>query len=428
MLEFYGGTGSNTIEGGAYADTIVNTFTNVSNFAAGSLKGWGGDDHMEFNAFPTSGTGIETIDGGADTNTLFWTNGFGSFSNLNINASTGNMKEAGATFATFVHIENLNITTSNGSTGAVTITGGAGIDTLFVNGSTSNIHGNGGNDFITINSGAGTVDAGDGDSHVVVTFANANSCTIHGGIGDDSLGGGQGQNQIFGEEGNDSLGAQNGRTSLYGGSGDDSLSNTSSYSMSGSGAATLDGGGGKDFLLIERSVGGTTFTLDFSAAGPFVLPDGTTIKNVEGIDFVAGSGNDVMISSNDPRGALFNKLYGVGGDDRLTASSNGATLDGGGGAANILIAGAGADRFAGGTVSYARSNADSARRRAARPSPTYNSCVSVRLAASWSAPRCRSMRSGSSLTRKRHSPAPLPTHDPSPPRLLSTKIRGGSAA
>ena len=87
------------------------------------------------------------------------------------------------------------------------------------------------------------------------------------------------------------------------------------------------------------------------------LPDGTQFMNFEAMAFVGGHGNDVMTSSNNPGGMDFNKLFGASGDDTLTASSHGATLDGGGGAANLLIAGAGADRLSGGTASYAKSNA-----------------------------------------------------------------------
>src|SRR6185503_4489516 len=179
------------------------------------------------------------IDGGDGTDTLFWSNGFASFAALNVDASNGKMKESGTTFATFA-VENLNLKTFAGATGTVSINGGAGADTLFINASTSSIAPNGGNDNITIDSGAATVDAGDGDDGVHVTFANGNAITVYGGLGNDSIGSGSGQGQFFGEDGDENPSAVNGRTSLYGGSGDDTLYSSSSYSMTGTGSAVIE--------------------------------------------------------------------------------------------------------------------------------------------------------------------------------------------
>lgn len=352
-LYFVGGTGANTIEGGANNDTLINTYTNVASFAAGSLSGMGGDDLLQFNGLPSAGTGTEQIDGGDGNDRLLWSNGFASFSALDVNAAAGTMKDAGTTFAHFTGIEALSVQTFFGATGTITVDGTEGNDFIDIYASSSNLTTNGGDDTVYVNSGTATVDAGAGNDNVLIAFNNDSSCTAHGGIGDDSLTTGKGQSTLYGDDGNDHLTAQNGHSSVYGGAGDDSLYNTSSYSMLGSGAAVIDGGTGHDYASIERSASGTTYTLDFTQA-TITLADGTLIKRCEGISFVASSGNDVMTASNSAVGYTENRLYGVGGDDTLIASSNGGWLDGGSGV-NLLVASASVDYMYSGIADYEHS-------------------------------------------------------------------------
>ena len=340
-LIYYGGTGANTIQGGAGNDQISINIAGASGFDAGFLKGMGGDDRLEFHGLTNAGTGIEAIDGGTGNDTLVW---MGRMGGVTINATLGTMTEGGAVFATFTAVENLNIEGTGGDTGTFTFTGGAGIDTLSVFATNSIIHGNAGNDNIVIYGGSSVIDGGGGDDFVNIVFDNDSAQTIHGGAGNDSLHGGSGQSQIYGDGGNDNLSANNGRTSEFGGGGDDTLYLTSSYSTLGVGSATLDGGSGRDVLSLDLSHFGSAFTADFSKAT--TLADGTTIVHCEAITFFSGGGDDVLKSSNDLAGLTANFLFGNNGNDTLTAAANGATLDAGFGD-DTLIGGAGADKLIG---------------------------------------------------------------------------------
>ena len=357
ILTIFGGTGSNTFTGGKYNDTLINTTSEVSSFAAGFLKGEGGDDYLEFNALPGTGLGTELIDGGSGTDLLRWTNGFNTgLGAVTIDGINGEMKSEGSTFSTFTRVENLSITFFSTTSLTLTYTGVAGIDTLVVNNSISaTISTRDGNDSIQLFDGIGDIDGGGGDDAITVGYNNLQSCMLHGGVGSDVIMTGRGQSQVFGDGGDDRLSALSSKTSLFGGSGNDSLSNTSSSSTLGSGPATLDGGGGRDALSVERSIDGTAFNLNFSRNN-VVLPDGTIIVNCEAIIFVASSADDVLRSSIDSVGLTANKLLGLGGADKLFAGNAGATLDGGlgtdklvgGDAADLLIGGNDVDDLSGG--------------------------------------------------------------------------------
>jgi Ca2+-binding RTX toxin-like protein len=198
------------------------------------------------------------------------------------------------------------------------------------------------------------VDGGAGNDGIFVAFADTQSTVLHGGAGDDSVTGGQGESQLYGDDGHDTISGYNGRSDAYGGSGDDTIYNTSSYSMAGTGTGTIDGGSGYDIATIERSAGGATYNIDFTAAS-ITLADGTQILRCEAISFVASSANDTMTASNGSGGYLHNKLNGLGGDDVLIASSNGATLDGSTGT-NRLIASRSVDSLAWGIAEYSASD------------------------------------------------------------------------
>lgn len=359
-LDFRGGSGALTIEGAGGNDFLAANTNAVATFDAGSLKGMGGDDTLYFNGNP--GSGIEALDGGSGTDTLLWTPGNSDWSSHALVIDDDGMRRDGTQFASFVRMENLTINASFASPSSINIKGFQGVNTLTLNAASIEVVTFGGNDFINIISGAATVSTGDGNDVVTINASNTSSSTIHGNAGNDTLHGGFGQDAIYGDAGNDNLSASNGKTSLFGGAGNDTLYLTSSYANNGTGSATLDGGGGNDRLTLELSLSGKTFKANFSTAS-VTLADGTKILNCEAVSFTASTGNDKLTASNDAAGLSVNKLFGLGGNDTLTAGSRGAWLDGGAGD-DMLIAGSGADYLIGGynetnikgdTVSYARS-------------------------------------------------------------------------
>jgi Ca2+-binding RTX toxin-like protein len=159
--------------------------------------------------------------------------------------------------------------------------------------------------------------------------------------------------------GNDTLNGGNLRDVLESSIGVDTINggggNDLIYSVGADGA--IDGGTGLDEAVIDRSGGFTAFVLNFSNPVAVVaIGDGTTIRNVEAISFIAGGGSDRITASNDARGRTYNSVYGGSFDDILTASANGATLYGelgidtlnGGNGIDLLVGGHGNDILNGG--------------------------------------------------------------------------------
>ena len=242
------------------------------------------------------------------------------------------------------------------------MTGGNATDTLTIRSGHSTLNTGGGDDTVSIVAGTSVINTGDGDDHVSIAYSGAGLATVHGGNDVDTLSGGQASVTFFGDDGNDHLSAYGGST-LNGGAGDDTLYLSTASGASDPSTAIVDGGTGRDLLAMELSLlANVSFKADFTKAS-VTLANGTRILNCEGVSFVAAGGRDVLTASNDAAGQSVNKLFGLGGNDTLKASSNGAWLDGGAGD-DVLIASAGADNLVGGynetniagdTASYANS-------------------------------------------------------------------------
>lgn len=142
---------------------------------------------------------------------------------------------------------------------------------------------------------------------------------IHAAGGDDVVLGGDGNDQMFGDAGDDYLDGGVGSNIVSGGDGSDTMLHTA-------GLDTLDGGAGTDTLKVDHSThtSGETFAL---LADHLVstLADGSTITQVEVLDFHAGSGNDTLTGNagNDTLvgGDGTNVLCGGGGDDQIIGGS-----------------------------------------------------------------------------------------------------------
>ncbi len=363
-LVLYGGTGSVNAQGADGDDTLIANWLAASGLDAGTLKGGAGDDTLAFNGMPNNGTGEELIAGGTDTDTLAWSPGNigGNFGALVVDAGTGAMSLNGTEFCTFSQIEGLKINTYQATYSSVDVTGGNATDTLTIRSGHSTLNTGGGDDTVSIVAGTSVINTGDGDDHVSIAYSGAGLATVHGGNDVDTLSGGQASVTFFGDDGNDHLSAYGGST-LNGGAGDDTLYLSTASGASDPSTAIVDGGTGRDLLAMELSLlANVSFKADFTKAS-VTLANGTRILNCEGVSFVAAGGRDVLTASNDAAGQSVNKLFGLGGNDTLKASSNGAWLDGGAGD-DVLIASAGADNLVGGynetniagdTASYANS-------------------------------------------------------------------------
>jgi Ca2+-binding RTX toxin-like protein len=299
-----GGDGDNTIIGGSgnatiYASSGPNAFINFTN---ANLD----------NSYVDGGSGNDVIYGSAGNDTLIAGTGnttiHGQFGNENIVGGSGN------DFLT-------------GGVGNNTIAaGGAGLDTLFAEGSsssTSYLYGGSGVDYIVGGSGVNVINAGDGGTAGAATsvFASQSDATatstIYGGNGVDFLEAGAGASVIYGGNG----GTSAARTTLIGWTGADTL-------VGGLGTDVIYGGTGSSDVLYAGD-GGT-------AAAP------TTVVSGAGVDSLYGgagssllqdvtSGRDLLVS-----GSANDTLIGTG-SDTLVAGTGNDILQANGGTVDIQV-------------------------------------------------------------------------------------------
>ena len=179
---------------------------------------------------------------------------------------------------------------------------------------------------------------------------------IEGNNGVNKLFGTDGAETILGFGENDTLAGAGGDDTLDGGGGDDLL-------IGGKGSDKLVGGDGTDTISYSGSAEGVTINLrDGTAMGGDAEGDdlGDDIENVMGSMY-----DDTITGTDDV--TLGNRIWGLGGMDRLYGGEGPDTLSGGAGddmldggdEDDTLIGGAGADALTGGdgndTASYAGS-------------------------------------------------------------------------
>lgn len=195
------------------------------------------------------------------------------------------------------------------------------------------------------------------------TITNVEAIQVTGTAHDDTLGGGDGDDYLYGEGGDDSLGGGRGDDVLVGGAGDDDLdggdgddwlSDTSgdntlaggdgndTFSTS-AGADDVDGGAGIDVWGVgfSRLTTGITVMLDTTPGAVTEASNGTTVRNVERI-IVDGTAHADTIGGGD----YDDKLFGHNGDDRLLGGGGNDDLQGGIGN-DTLVGGDGDDRLDG---------------------------------------------------------------------------------
>ncbi|KAB2966259.1 carbohydrate-binding domain-containing protein [Zoogloea sp.] len=239
-----------------------------------------------------------------------------------------------------------------GTTGNDTLTGGSGADSII---------GDLGSDFIQGLSGNDTLNGDDGDD------------VVDGGQGDDSITGGSGQDTLFGDDGNDTLEAGDGTTALDGGPGRDLI-----LMGDGSDRLTLSGDfgndtvrwfsdasdWGQDSIVFSdvRSLNALDFSRDLHGGDLLIQVLGTENKvniadffslrylnnlNNAKIGISDSNGGTRWLSGDEIKAKLLaatdgndtldgligcnDILYGLKGDDDLTALSGADTLIGGSG-------------------------------------------------------------------------------------------------
>jgi Ca2+-binding RTX toxin-like protein len=243
-------SGPATLDGGGGNDSIV------GGVASDSLAGGDGNDTV------TGGDGNDTINGGAGTDRLI--------ASGDVDFTLTNTSLVGAGTDQLLSIEQAMLTGGSSantlnaaaSTGAVTLDGAAGNDSIAGGTLGDSLVGGDGDDTFTGGLGNDTVDGGVGTDRLIesanVNFTLTNTSLV--GVGTDTLvsieqarlTGGTGNNTLNttsfsgpvtldGGGGNDSLVGGTGNDSLFGGDGNDTLSG-------GDGDDTLDDGSGNDTL------------------------------------------------------------------------------------------------------------------------------------------------------------------------------------
>lgn len=314
-----GGGGADTILGGPGADTLDEvTFSAIEQGVAG--------DELDAADTLDGGPGIDVLDGASGDDV--------------VDCTAENLADSWSDTGTGTETMDCSRFAS-----AITYAVGTGIDVLV---------GTGGADVL---SGALTIEGGGGNDTLV---AAATGSTLRGGDGADTLVGSDAVDTLIGGDGADSLEGRGGDDVLDGGTGGDVLAGGDgveivSYdgraravvvSLDGSAGDGEPGEGDNVQADVEEVVG--TSGADTLTAGS----GGTTLTGGAGDDVLVGSPAGELLRGGDGNdriasGAGANVLEGGAGDDNLLGGANADTLDGGDGH-DVLDGGAGTDTFVGG--------------------------------------------------------------------------------
>jgi serralysin len=312
-LHYFGGAGSEVVEGGESYDFIYGgrgTDLISGNGAADWLAGEGGADLVN------GGGGGDFIYGGDEDDIL------------------------------------------NGQDGGDLIEGGTGADRISDGKGDDYVYGQDGNDTIRTGEGADRVYGGIGNDVIseegedftyrvtrdgTLLKAPGGGDELHGDAGDDSISGGTGHDKIYGESGNDKIdgGAGNdmadggtGSDVVRGGDGDDQLfgNEDNDTLIGGEGADALNGGSGLDTADYSGAAVSVRAALDASAAGLGEAAGDTfmSVERLKGAD-IAGGVDRLTGDSAD------NTIHGNNGDDIVNGRSGN----------DMLIGGLGEDRLRG---------------------------------------------------------------------------------
>ena len=180
------------------------------------------------------------------------------------------------------------------------------------------IGGGDGNDVI-FGGSQGDILSGDGGADTI--YGGYGSDVVHGGDGDDQLiefvGSGiaseVGNDTLYGDGGNDTIDAGNGQNTVYGGPGNDTI-------WAGSGNDKLYGEGGNDTI---HASGGSDLVLGGDGADlVFGDEEGDDLRGEHGNDAIyGGQGNDTLYGGEDA-----DQLYGEGGLDSYIGGSGADTF------------------------------------------------------------------------------------------------------
>ena len=324
------GAGTTSVDGDSGVDTLTSIENVTGSTFADDITGDGNVNEIDGGAgddiIRASG-GADVIDGGDDSDTIDYSDLAGATA---IDVTLGgpapvNVTVTGGTDQTISNIENVIGTdgddTITGDANANTLEGGDGNDTLSGRGGVDTLDGGDGVDTADYSSAVGGINAnlaigatsvdGFGTNDTLIDIENITGSTL-----DDTITGDAGDNVILGNIGNDTLDGGAGDDTVDGGAGSDII-------KAGAGDDSYVGGTGTDELTYANDVAGVTVDLDAGTA-----TDGTgdtdtiaTIENLTGSDF----DDDLTGNAGD------NIILGGDGDDLMDGGAGHDTLTGGSG-------------------------------------------------------------------------------------------------
>ncbi|WP_281172851.1 calcium-binding protein [Roseicyclus elongatus] len=292
------------------------------------LEGNGGDDVI------VGGAGNDTLDGGAgDGDVVLYLLETGA-NGVNVNLGTGIATDSHGDTDTLIGIERV------GGTNQADTLLGDGNDNVFVGAAGADfIDGAGGEDQVTydqdssgvsVDLGTGLAVDGSGSTDTLQGIEN-----VEGSEFDDTLIGDGGDNRIIGRQGNDSL---------VGGGGNDYFDPLFSAAESD----TIDGGAGSD--TVEIFDDSTNFTIT-TVGGVTTVTDGSASVVLTNVEFLRFDSDDVTINLGGQAPATptpgDDVLIGTTGDDSIDGLAGNDEIDGLDGN-DTLIGGDGEDEIDGG--------------------------------------------------------------------------------
>ena len=338
-----GGDGNDTITGNSAADTIFGGLGNDTLSGRGGddiLSGGDGDDFFDYTG---TATGVDSVIGGAGTDTIRATT---ANTNINLSAISGieaitagaltGVRIYGSSNADTLNFSGVTLTgiaLINGANGNDVITGSSGNDIIEGDSADDVIEGGLGNDTLNGGTGTDTVSYASATAGVTVNLATttaqntvaAGTDTISlfenltGSAFNDTLTGSTSANTIFGGAGNDSINGGDGNDIIDGGAGND----------------TLTGAAGTDTVSYASATAGVTVNLATTTAQNTVGAGTDTLATFENID--GSAFNDTLTGTT-----AANVMRGGDGNDTLTGGDGNDTLDGGNGN-DTLTGGVGSD-------------------------------------------------------------------------------------
>jgi len=336
---------------------------------AGALEGHGNSENNNIlgndaDNFLSSGTGTNTLDGGAGQDTVSYADVLReNTETLKVNLASGTASlwtTSDSLFGTNVLSDDLiSIEHVIGSSGKDSIRGGDGNNTLKGEGGNDTLKGGAGDDLLYGNGGKDKIEGEDGND------------TLYGGKGNDSLNGGAGQDHLDGGAGNDIYYVDHAGDTVEEGDdgGNDKINSSINLQLPAhvenlSLISTADNGEG-NFLdnLIEGSSASIAYelhgndgddTLEGNNNGDLLYGDAGNdiLRGYDGTDTLyGGSGNDEL-EGGDGNDKLFGDadndfLYGNKGQDDLFGGDGNDVLEGGDGD-DLLEGGKGDDTLKGG--------------------------------------------------------------------------------